>query len=69
MTKKKTVKAWAIVNKETDLIEWAAYFTENECPASTEPNGIAVYESRKMARKDLIPDNHKIIPCTITYSL
>ena len=66
---KKTIKAWAIFNKETGLIEWAAYFSESDCPASNPPNGIAVYESRKMAREDIISDTYRIVPITISYEM
>ena len=69
LEKEKIVKAWAIVQKKTGIIENADYFVMNECPASQMTEAGAVYLALKDAKSVIIPDEHKIVPCTITYTL
>ena len=69
--KKKNVKAWAIVLKETSEIQTAGYFADVECPAAYCPPSIAIFETRKEAEYEKVnclnPEAQQIVPCIITY--
>lgn len=72
MTKKHTVKGWAIILKETKQIQTAAYFGNEGCSCCNVPDSISIYEKKADAIRDkaqcLNPGAQKVVPCEITYT-
>lgn len=66
--KRREVKAWAIVNVMNNEIENAAFFEEQECPAATVTDALAVYEKRNDALYLIGTSAYKVVPCTIIFS-
>lgn len=64
-TKKKVIKAYAIVDRN-GVIENEAVFVSNICCNADEPDSLAIYDSRNIADSKVPSRNYRIVPVEIT---